>query len=413
VIEPARRAVLVVGAGIAGTAAAISAARAGARVTAIDGGTGASLLATGALDFVPWSEASTLPAEISLEARAVLHALGVYVLRESHVRLLTSAGVVRTARGHDAALIDVAPLGGRPVGVVRCRRPGWDADALAKQWGSAFVPIDAQVLRHADERVLPDADFAARHDDAARVGWLADRLREALARVTDSGAIAGLVLPSSLGVEHPCAEALSHRAGIPCGEAITLPGGASGLRFQRARDRAFAYGGILRIPGRVIRAARDDPGGGSSPSLWRVATEGGQTFEAHAVILAAGGLLGGGIEYESAASARGGGSRRVASGLAHLTLDAPLRLGAFGRPLESAGSLHWIPPESIAWPFVIDGALERAGALVGDDGSCLHAPRGLFAVGELVADAPRTWLHALASGARAGAAAVRAIDAGG
>src|SRR5579859_3571552 len=46
--------VLVVGAGVAGTAAACTAARAGVPVLVLDGGSGASTLATGALDWVFW-----------------------------------------------------------------------------------------------------------------------------------------------------------------------------------------------------------------------------------------------------------------------------------------------------------------------------------------------------------------------
>ncbi len=400
------RVVVVVGAGVAGAAAALAAAKAGAQVTVIDGGTGASLLATGALDFVPWSDDASDPAALAVEARAVLDALGAYIVGETSARLVTSAGVVRPAPGRDAALIDVAPLAGRRVGVVRCRRPGWDADALASHWwGSVFVPIDAQVLRHTDERMIPDADFAARHDDEGRVGWLAERLREALARTADGDSIAGLVLPSSLGIEHPRARALSDRTGLPCGEAITLPGGPSGLRFQRARDRAFASSGVHRVAGRAIRAVCTNTEPDSRGRSFCVSTDAGHTLEAHAVVLASGGLLGGGIEYAPAESIPVSGLPPFARMPMRLTVDAPLELGAFGRPLEAPGSLFGIAPETIAWPFALDGALDRAGVLVAADGACLRAPRGLFAAGEIVADAPRTWLHALTTGARAGTSA--------
>src|SRR6202142_28577 len=173
---------LVVGAGVAGTAAALAAARAGAPVTLVDGGTGASTLATGALDALFWQRAPASPAAIDRAAREALDALGGYVLPDEGARLLTTSGIARPARGHDAALLDVAPLGGARVGVVRCERPGWDAGALARAWGESFEPIDAVVMRYADERDIPDADFATRHDDDARLGWLAERLRDALAR---------------------------------------------------------------------------------------------------------------------------------------------------------------------------------------------------------------------------------------
>src|SRR5258708_2267041 len=101
----------VVGAGVAGTAAPLAAARRGVRVTLIDGGPGASLLATGALDAVPWQGAPTEPVAISPAARETLDALGGYLLADDGARLLTTSGVVRPARGHDAALLDVKRLG--------------------------------------------------------------------------------------------------------------------------------------------------------------------------------------------------------------------------------------------------------------------------------------------------------------
>src|ERR1019366_7630074 len=261
--------VVVIGAGVSGTAAAIAAARLGAPGTVVDHGAGASSLATGALDFT-WAPASRdrrladegeprRQADLSRSSRDVFDALGVYVLPSRPARLVTTAGVVREARGHDAALldaasIDVARTAGRRIGVVRCSRPGWDADALAAAWGGAWVAIDARVLKYADERGIPDADFAARHDDDARLAWLAERLREALSGRAEGGGLAGIVLPPSLGVDRPRSQALSERVGVPCGEPIAMPGGPAGLRFERARDRAFATAGITKA-----RASRRTP----------------------------------------------------------------------------------------------------------------------------------------------------------
>ena len=153
-------------------------------------------------------------AELSPSSRDVFDALGVYVLPSRPARLLTTAGVVREARGHDAALLDAASVdvarnAGRRIGVVRCSRPGWDADALAAAWGSSWVAIDARVLKYADERGIPDADFAARHDEESRLAWLAERLREALASRSEGGGLAGIVVPPSLGVDRPRSQALS------------------------------------------------------------------------------------------------------------------------------------------------------------------------------------------------------------
>ena len=45
--------VLVIGAGVAGTSAALAASAAGAAVTLLDGGSGASQLSSGAIDLAP------------------------------------------------------------------------------------------------------------------------------------------------------------------------------------------------------------------------------------------------------------------------------------------------------------------------------------------------------------------------
>ena len=374
--------VIVVGAGIAGAAAALAAARSGGAVTLVDGGPGATTLATGALDRTPWRADDTAAPPLPAAARDVLEALGAYVLTPRAVTLFTTAGVRRPSRGRDAALFDAAPVADRPVGVVRCLRPGWDADALARCWGGArgaCVAVDATVLRHRDERALPDADFAARHDEEGRLEWLAGRLREALATGSGGEALAGLVLPPSLGV-----------------------------------DRALSTAGIERVRARARKVERLEHGPGRSDvAIWRVILGGDSSLDAEAVVLATGGLLGGGLEYAPSEAILAAALPPHASAPFRASLEAPLRLGAHGRPLEVPGSLFGLAPEQIAWPFSADALLARAGVLVGDDGRCAGSPPGLFAAGEIVADAPRTWLRALIDGANAGvlAASVRTSGA--
>jgi glycerol-3-phosphate dehydrogenase subunit B len=388
--------VVVVGAGIAGTAAALAATRAGARVTVVDDATGASSLATGAIDLVPWEDAPAAPTALTALVQSVLDALGAYEVPDAGARVPTMAGIVRPCRGHDAALLDIRSTVGR-VGVVRSNRPGWDAAALARAWGDGFEPVDATILRHVDEAWLPDADLATRHDDASRVGWLADRLREALAR--HRGPIAALVLPPLLGVERSCAQTLSAAVGLPCGEAITAPGGPSGLRFERARDRALTAAGIARFSGWVRGVARDG-------DRLRVNVDAGDPGKgppaADAVVLAMGGLLGGGLEYDPAESVIASALPPFARPSFRLSIAAPVALGAQGKSLEPPSTLFGIAPESIAWPFVSDGLMDRVGVLADGQGRAGH---GLYVGGELLADRPRTWLDALATGAAAGEAA--------
>jgi hypothetical protein len=139
---------------------------------------------------------------------------------------------------------------------------------------------------------------------------------------------------------------------------------------------------------------------------WRIAAEEGQVFEAHAIVVATGGLLGGGLAYAPSeatlATALPPGSRLPF----RLTLDAPLPLGAHGRPLELPGSLFGFAPERLAGPLAHHRAIDRVGVLTDQD-SGVRAPSGALAAGDVVADSPRTWLWALSMGARAGALAAR------
>ncbi len=395
--------VIVIGSGVAGTAAAIAAASLTASVVILDGGSGASSLATGAIDHVFWEACREAPAPaLSDGATAVLAALAAYVVPPASCSLVTTAGVVRRADGHDAGLLDVAPSGAGAFAVVECSRPGWNARELARSWGDRYVPLETSPLRYTDESRLPDADFAARHDDADRVGWLAERLRLALARA--NARWAGVVLPPMLGIDRSQAEALSRRVGLACGEAVGTPGGPAGLRFERARDRALAGVGATKVMTRAKALAASD-------EMWRVSTEDGQTLSARSVVVATGGLIGGGLAYAPSEALLATALPSRADPPMRLTLDAPLLLGAHGRKLDTAGSLFGFAPESLAEPFSSQSLLETVGVLAQRMERAVLvelAPRGLFAAGEVVADAPRTWLGALSQGAQAGALAARA-----
>jgi glycerol-3-phosphate dehydrogenase subunit B len=399
---------VIVGAGVAGTGAALAAARAGAAVTVVDGGTGASTLTTGAIDAIAWPHPPSPPAPIVHAVRDIVDALGGYRLPERGARLLTTAGVVRTARGHDAGLLDIEPLAGKRIGVVRGDRPGWDADSLAHAWqdaGSsareaAFVVVDATIVRHGDERELPDADFAARHDDMARLTWLAERLRAALGARSDG--VDGLALPPSLGIDCARAQALSALVGVACGEALGLPGGPTGLRFERARDRALSAAGVERVHERAVRI-------GKAESLWTVAAESGWVADTEAVVVATGGLIGGGLEYAPGEAVHASALPPFARPPFRLTIDAPATLGAHGRPLELPSTLFGAAPESFAWPFVRDPLMTRVGILADEQG---RTESGLFVAGDLRADRPRAWLESLATGVVAGvSAALVAVSA--
>jgi glycerol-3-phosphate dehydrogenase subunit B len=398
--------VVVVGAGIAGVAAAWSARQQGREVTVVSGGAGASALGSGAVDDVPWDElarAARLLGEPrvhppSPEIAAFVEALGLWdVPVTSRPRLATVAGRLRPARGRDRALLDLARLEERALVLLpRVDRAGWDADALAASLASAgklvFRAVDLPVLRFDGEHRIADADLAARHDDEARLAWLAARLREGLAF---SPGAAAVLLGPWLGAASPQAEALSKLVGVPVGEALVGVGSPAGSRFEAARDRLLDALGVDRVRGRVTRV--DDLGGRLSVSL----AGGGKELHAGAVVLAIGGLVGGGVTY--APPEHGAGADLPPRGRVPfaLSLEAGVVLspGGAGR-MEMVASLHGPELDTTAWP---EG--DRPGALeaVGVQCEGVRAAPGICAAGDVVAGRPRTVLEAVAAGIAAGA----------
>ena len=384
----------VIGAGIAGSIAALSlATRTGSApgsVTVIAGPAGATHLSPGVLDGMPADDC------MPLIQRVDAFALG-------DCAVATLAGVVRTGTGRDRALLDLGALRGEVL-IPRSTRHGWDADALARSLsdsklararGLSFRAFDAALVRYADERFIPDAALAARHDQDERAAWLVGRLRAALGSVS-AGAVAGVLLPPWLGAARERATMVTGALGLPCGEIAVGLAGPAGFRFAAARDRAFAEAGVRVVTGFVASVIEGADG-------VAIALEDGQRFESRACVLATGGLVGGGLNYEPSEAIESAEYPLAARPWARASLaDAPV--GVRGRLLVAPGSLFGVAPEAIAWPFVEDGDLERVGVLVDDQGRVRDAKR-LYACGELVADRARTWFEAANSGAAAGAAA--------
>ncbi len=398
------RHVVVVGSGIAGTAAALVAASEGESVTLVVGAPGATVLAGGALDETPWEEAvarNVPPHRLMNSGREVLDALGGYSVGERYALLATKAGIVRPARGFDRAMLDLAALRPGNVMVADVAHAGWDAPALARAWSAAdgaraarlqFIPVPARIVARTEEHAFGDADLAARYDERSRLLWLSDRLREA---VGSAGEVSGIVVPPWLGIDRERATELSALVGVPCGEPLSGVGGPSGLRFERARDRALAKAGVRAVQGRASRVAFD---GGR----WRVDLVGSPPTDlaCDAVILATGGFVGGGLEYTPAGAYLGKTLPDAPRPLVRATCDAPVRLGTgFGRPLDDPSSLFGGAPERHAWPFQDPSLLDQVGVLTRSIGRADGAPPGLHVAGELAAGKPRTWLVALEMGA--------------
>lgn len=413
--------VVVVGSGWAGLAAAVAARASHADVTLVDGGPGASALGPGALDDVPWEDrerATALgapqvaPAEgpeggAGVDLRWIASALGTDAYDvpdggEPLPLLCTLGGRLRAARGRDTGLLDLGTLPpGARVLVPRADRAGWDADALAQLWSAdaraltrrmTFQAVDADVLRFDDEPRIADADLAARHDEAPRLGWLGERLREAIPRGGEGAA--AIVVGPWLGVTAARAAGLSRVVGLPVGEALAPLSATAGLRFEAARAKLLAAEGVRLLHGRV-RAVETKEG---SP---RVVLAMGDPLPADAVVLAIGGLVGGGIVYAPSEHGAGPeGADRMRAPL-HASVVCGARVEIRGE--VGPGSSTFGPAlDDVAWPVgAVPGALERAGLREAD----LAAISYLHGAGEVIANLPRTVGVAVSTGRRAGNAA--------
>ena len=411
--------VVVVGAGLAGLAAVHAAVPRGAQLRLFDGSLGASALAGGAVDDLPWEQveracellgASPVARALEPEVEAFVQALGLWELGrtgEPLCRLATEAGRIRLARGRDRALLDLTtlPRGARVV-LPRAARPEWDANALgralteesyARERELRFDAVEATLLRFVGEDRVASVELAARHDEPARLGWLAERLREALVLERKDGRrVDGILLGAWLGADAPRAAALAELVGVPVGEILAGVGSAPGCRFEAARDRMLGGLGVQREQRRVLGVEVVE-------AELRVQTDAEATAVAcDRVVLATGGLAAGGIRYVPPELDAGPDELPAARIPFELSLDAPVALAALGRRLEIVSSVHGPALDGTAWPTDADpGLLESVGV------AC-HGPiaaNRIYAAGDVVADRPRTRLEAVRSGLRAGAAA--------
>ncbi len=402
---------VIVGAGLAGLAAAWSARRRGHDVTIVSSGPGASALGGGAVDDVPWEQLVRASRALGLAPRARPLAddvlafssdLGAWALADDKLAwVATVAGRLRPARGRDRALLDLASLSGARVLLPRVDRPSWDADTLARGLNDdpfarahrlTFLAADVPVLRFDEERRIADGDLALRHDAEPRLEWLAAHLAEGLARTSSSAALLG----PWLGAAASQAAALSQRAGAPVGEALLGVGSPRACASEAARDRLLASLDAHLLVDRVTTVSRDDG--------FTLTLEHGPPLHADRVILALGGLIGGGLVYDPPDHSAAADLPHRRARPVHVIPARPGHLDRqprHRRPHRRSDEPRSTAPRSRSPPGPAATAPARSSPRASAAGE--RAAEGITAAGDVVAGRPRTALEAVAAGIRAGA----------
>jgi glycerol-3-phosphate dehydrogenase subunit B len=273
--------VVVLGAGVAGVAAALAAHERGARCALVRASPGATALGAGGWTGSPPERLRAQLAAAGLELRRcrapLAHAIGE--LRRCDLAAATHAAASPAARTL------VAGIAGLPT---------FRAAALASLWGDeAGVELHAVMLslpRTPPAGWAPAALAAALESDP---GLLALPLATEVRR---TGALA-VLLPPVLGLaEWTRVHAeIERAAGVPVGEALAAPPSLPGLRLYRALERVTHDAGIAVVSGRVTdRHATGDAlesvSVGTPTSVRRL--------HGRAWVLATGRFVGGGVQAD-------------------------------------------------------------------------------------------------------------------
>jgi len=386
----------VIGAGAAGTAAAWAAARAGVEVVTFAWQSGATALYSGALDMAEWDAGGVVSA-LDADVIGFAAALETWFLAQTPCRVATMSGVVRPALGIDRALLDLAPLAGRSVAVADIDRDDWDGPLLARSLASSdwaadtrtrFDAVKLNAVLQGFERRIAVYDFAALFDPPERAAALAAELDRSI------GNHDAWLLGPWLGTSHEVCARMRGRMKTPVGETTSPPGGPAGARFEQARNRLLAASGVEVREAKVN--ALEPRFTGWTLHFTHNGTESmgliPETFEADAVVLAVGGVAGGGIRLVAGAAPQ----RRAAS--FGLSLRAPVVFELDEHDLDCTSS-----PYGVDFQTRGASALERLG--VAANRTQVRGQPGLLVAGDVAAGRPRTALEAV----RSGLSAVRAV----
>jgi glycerol-3-phosphate dehydrogenase subunit B len=264
-----------------------------------------------------------------------------------------------------------------------------------------FEAVDCESLFGEADGWASDTELAESFDQAGR----AEQVASALRRASD-GYDAVLVGPW-LGVRSDGGAILREAIGKPVGETLSMLAGAAGARFEVAASRVLEASEVRRTRARATSLKR-------AGGRYVVEHDGdGEPIEGDAVVLACGGMVGGGIAFTPSEATTAGEMPAGSTEPFVLSVQSEACIALDGRWLGRTASLQGPNLEDLAWPSVAEqrSVLERIG--VRRDGVCALdrearvIPR-LFVAGSVGADVQHTTLCAMMGGIEAGLAAARA-----
>jgi anaerobic glycerol-3-phosphate dehydrogenase len=271
--------VVVVGGGAAGIAAARAAHASGARVAIVSDGPGATSLTAG---WIAPGSAALSPESFAWLPEVGLRSIGAYAFA-------TTSGAMVGAISGLPSLLDLTDLPEGPVGVVDLvAGTSWSAELLAR----ALEPGTDHELRviaagEAAPRGESSADVARAFDTVGLLEGFAERLRPAI------GGCNALLFPPVLGyARDDVAARLSKLLGVVVGETGGAWSDGTASRLADALGRGVPSG-VARFSGRAMVTIDGD--GGAGPVRVRA---GAASITSHAMVLATGGLVGGGVQFD-------------------------------------------------------------------------------------------------------------------
>ncbi len=377
--------VAVIGAGMAGMAAALFAAQRGLSCIQIGNG-GALLFASGLLDLLgvhpaaerrlrqsPYEALTELARDEPLhplarvDAASIRSAFEAFVtalgaaglayapLGERNRSVITSIGTVKTTFGVPISMVaGVAALDARPPCLLLDFRGlrEFSARQIAATLGDRWPGLRHQRIEFPGYEAVPEL-YAAHLARALESGETRARtiaLMKPLlgdARAVGIPAVLGL---ARAGEVHAAFEA---GLGVPVFEIPTMPTSVPGLRLLGALETAVSAGGVHRRQQATVRALTFD--GNETATLDLEAVPGGERLSARAVVLATGRFTGRGLRadrrgvresilglpVQQPASREAWHQRDFLDPAGHAINRAGLRTDAAWRPLDAGGKPAW------------------------------------------------------------------------